>query len=209
MLKNSPSTALRRSLQSFCVLALLLTLTHCARKPAETVVSESYSAVEGSVGFEIISLGGSDGSERWLAIFTGDDKTTKFGIELGPATAADDKGVMLSSGHGQFFSETGSDAMPLLEGLKSGLRAKRMPTNVQKLETLPFDFFILSEGQSRSDRGAFSNSPKGNWTTMKFFFANDQAQLLFNFNPVIHKAEFSVRDSAYADRVLAELAKIL
>jgi hypothetical protein len=83
-----------------------------------------------------------------------------------------------------------------------------MPNHAEKVESLPFEFGLLGENQSRTADGAFHTLPKGNWTATKLFLANDQAEVYFNFNPVIHKAEFAIKDPEYGDKVLAEFAKV-
>jgi len=60
----------------------------------------------------------------------------------------------------------------------------------------------------RSADGSFHEGSNGNWTSTKVFLANDRAEVYFNFNPVIHKGEFAMKDPAYGDPVLSELAKV-
>jgi hypothetical protein len=177
-----------------------------SRSAPETII-ESYDPANGAVGFDIIRLGSSDGSPRWLATYTDGVRTTKFSIELGPTASSDDPSSP-RVGKGRLAAETDSDPLPLLDSLKKALQAKRMPSGVQKADTLPFDYLLLGENQSRSLDGRFSQSPRGNWMATKIFLANDQAEVYFNLNPIIHKAEFSIKDPAYGDRVLAEFAKV-
>lgn len=193
-----------------CLLILFLNgLTACQRKSKDAQVEPPYTATDSSVGLDILPLGGSEGARRWLATYTdsaGD--TTKFDIELGEAKAEDQSSVLLSSGKGQFLPETGSDPLPLLTSLKTALEAKQIPRRAEKADTLPFTFALLGNNLTRSEDGSFISTPKGNWTSTKIFLANDQAEVYFNYNPVLHKAEFSIKDPDYGDKVLAELAKV-
>jgi hypothetical protein len=185
------------------IAAGLIGCRHAAAPPGV----ESYTPTEASVGFDIMRLGSPDGSPRWLATYTDGERTTRFSIELGDTPTADGKSSP-AVGKGRFVAETDSDPLPLLDHLKKALQAKRMPSHVQKVDALSFDYLLLGENQSRTSGGGFSPNPRGNWTVMKIFLANDQAEVYFNFNPVIHKAEFSIKDAGYGDRVLAELAKV-
>jgi hypothetical protein len=191
------------------VLAISISFIACERHTAgpETQV-EVYSPAEGAVGVDILPAGGSEGARGWLATYADEQgRTTKFRIELAPARDGSDQGV--SSGQGKFLAETESDPIPLLDSLKKALQAKRMPKDVQKADVLPFTYLLLGENQSRLPTGGFRQNPAGNWTAMKIFLANDQAEVYFNFNPVIHKAEFSIKNPSYGDLVLGELAKVL
>ncbi|MBZ5704805.1 MAG: hypothetical protein LAN63_05585 [Acidobacteriia bacterium] len=93
--------------------------------------------------------------------------------------------------------------------MKKALQAKRLPKNVQAVDALPFDYAILGENQTRSPNGGYSDKPKGNWTAMEISFAKGKGEVLLNVDPVSHKAELSIKDPAYGDIVLAELAKVL
>jgi hypothetical protein len=180
----------------FCLLlAIAVGCIACQRHRSEpdTGANESYDPATGAVGFDVIRLGSSDGSPRWLATYTDGVRTTKFSIELGPASSSDDPSSP-RVGKGRLAAETDSDPLPLLDSLKKALQAKRMPSGVQKADTLPFDYLLLGENQSRSLDGRFSQSPRGNWMATKIFLANDQAEVYFNLNPVIHKAEFSIKN---------------
>ena len=117
--------------------------------------------------------------------------------------------MTFSFGKGAFFPESGSDPTVFLAELKQALEAKRMPGKVPKAASLPFEFVVLANNQSRSNDGAFSDKPKGDWITMKVFLADDQGEVYLNLNPVSGKGEFSIKDSDYGDFVLAELAKVL
>ncbi len=190
-----------------CALALTIALLACNNKSApEAAPEENYTPAAGSVGLDIISMGGGDGDVRWMVTYADGAAATKFQITLKPP-AASNSGVM-ASGKGEFTSLPDSDPTALLGALRPVLHAKRMPNHAEKVESLPFDYALLGADQSRTADGAFHKLPKGNWTATKLFLANDQAEIYFNYNPVIHKAEFSIKDPEYGDRLLAEFAKI-
>jgi len=192
----------------FCASLLACQRGHAPLQP-ETPVVETYVPAEGSVGFDILPTGSSGDLRTWLATYTDEEgKTTRFGIELGAATGADSQSSQISSGQGKFLSEVGSDPIPLLTSLKKALQAKQMPAHVQKVDVLPFEFALLGENQTRSSNGSFSDKPRGDWTAMKIFLASGKAEVFLNFNPAIHKAEFSIKDQRYGDLVLAELARV-
>jgi hypothetical protein len=198
-------TPLRLRLVWLCVLGGATLLVSCNRPPQQTEAptEEMYFPIEGSVGFDILPAGGAG---VWSALYVdADGKTTRFRIELGPATSS---AAGPPSGHGKFLAEPGSDPIPLLESLKPALQAKHIPRSVQKVDALPFEFVVLAEHQSRSPQGLNGN-PKGNWTALKISFPNGKGRMLLNLNAVAHKAEFSMENPAEGDRVLAELAKVL
>ena len=95
--------------------------------------------------------------------------------------------------------------------MAKALQAKKVPTNVHRVETVPFDYVILGQNQSRSSDGGFGDSPRGNWTAMKIFLGEGESEgeVFLNFNSAVGKAEFSIKDSDYGDFVMAELAKVL
>jgi hypothetical protein len=68
---------------------------------------------------------------------------------------------------------------------------------------------ILARNQTRSSDGGFSARPDGDWIAMKIFLSGDQGEVFFNLNPVLGKAEFSIKDPDYGDFVIGELAKVL
>ena len=186
---------------------MLAILFACDRAPKpQTPAEEIYTPGPGAVGLDIIPLANSGGTMRWLASYSDGSSTTKFQIEFDRATSANNN--LLASGKGRLVSVAGSDPTPLLDALKEALEARHRPKSAQKVDTLPFEYALLGDNQSRALDGSFNGAPKGNWTTTKLFLANDQAEVYFNFNPVIHKAEFSIKDRDYGDRLLAEFAKV-
>lgn len=186
---------------------LILGSWGCNKAPEpEAAPEEQYTSAANAVGLDIISMGNDNGDVRWLVTYADGTTATKFQIELKTPSAAS-SGV-LASGKGEFTSLPDSDPTALLAPLQKALRAKHAPDHAQKEETLPFEFALLGQEESRTADGSFHTLPKGNWTATKLFLANDQAEVYFNYNPVIHKAEFVMKDPQYGDKVLGELAKV-
>jgi hypothetical protein len=201
-----------RRMRTFCIrapflLLLLIASVACNKKAPESAPAETYSATPNAVALDIIPLASLDGSSRWLATYTDDYRITKLEIDF--LKPADDTAAASASGHGKFVSQPGSDPIPLLDALQKALQARRRPTYAREVDELPFTFIATGENVSRSPDGSFVNNPPGNWITTKIFLANDQAEVYFNYNPAIHKAEFTMKDPQYGDKVLSELAKIL
>jgi hypothetical protein len=188
------------------LLALTLASVACNKAPKPQAPDEVYTAGPGAVGLDIIPAGIEGGAVRWLATYSDGTTTTKFEIEFNRATSANNS--LMASGKGRLISVAGSDPTPLLDALKEALDARHRPKRAIKADELPFDYTVIGENQSHAIDGSFSGTPKGNWTATKLFLANDQAEVYFNFNPVIHKAEFSIKDRDYGDRLLAEFAKV-
>ena len=186
----------------------------CKRQAPETqtqVQDTPYVPNDGSVSLNLLPTQGGAGSQSWLASYADESGVTKFSIELGPATAASG-GPSISSGKGAFIPVTGSDPIPLLEHLKKALQAKHMPTKIQQVDKVEFDYAVLGTNQSRSASGAFSSNPAGNWMALKVFLgpnSKDEGEVFLNINPVTHTGEFSIKDPDYGDLVLTQIAKIL
>ena len=106
---------------------------------------------------------------------------------------------------------SGSENSVLLEDLKKALDAKEFPQKVSRIKELPFNAAIIGEQQSRDAAGGYSNRPKGDWTLLKLFLpkGGDDGEVFLNINPVMGKAEFSIKDSDYGNYVLEQLAKVL
>jgi len=163
----------------------------------------------GAVAFEIAPVEAKAVVRQWTATYSAAGKTARFRIEMGPVKVSGDKAFPISSGKGRFLSEPGSDSSVLLLDLKKALGAKTVPDKIGKVASLPFEFVILGENQSRSSGGGFSDKQRGDWTAMKVFLAGGEGEVFLNLNPVANKAEFSIKDSDYGDIVLSELARIL
>jgi hypothetical protein len=207
-MNDNPAPGARvRLIAALALLFLLIASVACNNKATASQPAETYAATPHAVALDILPLESMDGSPRWLASYTNDYRTTKIEIDfLKPAEGA---AAASDSGHGKLLSQAGSDPIPLLDALQKALQAKRRPTYAQQTGELPFSYVATGENQSRSPDGSYRSNPPGNWITTKIFLANDQAEVYFNYNPVIHKAEFAMKDPRYGDRVLTELAKVL
>ena len=190
------------------VISLFVNAIGCQKKATEPAPVETYTSTAGAVGFDILPLQSGNGARNWLATYTDESGTTKFHIKLDSAAPSSNKSSTVSFGQGELASEVGSDPLPLLHSLQKALQAKYFPSKIQKVDTLPFEYALLGENQSRSASDAFSDDPKGNWMAAKLFLAHGKGEVFLNINPVIHKAEFSIKDSEYGDVVLGELAKV-
>jgi hypothetical protein len=98
---------------------------------------------------------------------------------LGPTKAIKEKDFQMSSG-GRFSSQSGSEPGVFLAALAKALQAKQLPTNLHRVETVPFDYVILDTNQSRSSDGGFGDSPRGNWTAMKIFLGEATLRMRFS-----------------------------
>jgi hypothetical protein len=177
-------------------------------------VAEHYIPDPGSVGFDIEPVKLDNSSQQWLATYSSQGKIAKFRIELGATKSLSDKESRdfdIEQGEGSFIAEPGSDASILLADLKKALEAKKLPSKVQKVRSLPFTFVSLGKNQSQASDGGFNARPPGNWTPMKIFIGEGEKEgdVFLNLNPVIKKGQFSIKDSDYGDAVLAHLARVL
>ena len=145
-----------------------LTFVACSRNSQTNPLPthEEYSVVEGSLGFDVGAGGESDG--QFAASYTSQGKTAKFRIELG-APEAPEK-TNFAFGKGRFVAEPGSEPEVFLSDLAKALEAKKVPKKSSRSADLPFEYAILGEKQSRSKDGGFTDSPSGNWTSLKLFF---------------------------------------
>lgn len=191
----------------FTATSLLCGMVACKPSAPPAAPVEQYVPVDGAVPLDLMRSGATDeGQQRWLVTYTDGLHSTRFTVELEPPSKG---GVGApGTGKGKFVAQADSDPLPLLESMQKALQAKRLPTGVQKADELPFTYLMVGENQSRTSNGSFRSLPAGNWSVMKIFLADDQAQLYLNLNPALHQAEFSIKDAAYGDRVLAELARV-
>ena len=116
------------SLRNLGILVLsLVVLVACKKTPPPKAerVPEPYTTTPAAVRFDIFPAGGSEGAQSWLASYTDGDRSTKFRIEMGLASAVQDRADM-SSGVGRLVSEPGSDPTVLLASLKVALQAKHI-----------------------------------------------------------------------------------
>ena len=197
-----------RALLAFLAVVVCATLLGCKHAPPkESTPLEPYVPAAGAVGFDIFPLGSSDTTQNLLATCTDDGGNAKFRIALDQATTSSVNGVSTPSGQGKFLPEFGSDSLKMLQSLQAALQAKHLPKTIERVEVLPFDYVILGEKQTRSPDDTFRGTPEGNWTAMKISLG--KGEVFLNINPTAHKAEFSIKDPASGDAVLAELAKVL
>lgn len=137
-------------------------------------------------------------------------RTARFRFQFIQGPAYGD-GIPLASAEGRFLAVAGSDDTVLLEDLKKALEAKQPAKKFPKAPELAFDAVVLGQRQSRDPSGGFSDNPAGDWIATKIFLpkGGDEGEVYFNFNPVLGKAEFSIKDSDYGDYVLREFGKVL
>lgn len=192
-----------------CIAVFMLVAGACKQQSKET-----YIADEGSLGFDIELVNAADDQSQFIATYNSKGKTARFRIQFGQAksaTNADAKAPNFEFGKGKFIAEPGSDASVLLADLAEALEAKTVPIKIQRSNELPFTYATLGEHMSQSAQGGFSGKPAGNWTTTKIFIeqGEQEGEVFLNFNPVIRKAQFSIKDPDYGDFLLGQLAKVL
>jgi hypothetical protein len=153
---------------------------------------------------------GPDNSQIYDCTYRARGRTAKFRIQFVQGTAYGGE-ISLVSAEGKFLAVSGSDDTVLLEDLKSVLEAKMPPKNSPRVRELAFDAVVLGQRQSRSPSGSFSDKPPGDWIATKIFLpkGGDEGEVYFNFNPVLGKAEFSIKDSDYGDYLWGALGKVL
>ncbi len=199
-----------------CLAAGFISVAACNRPSGakNQRVEDHYIPDPSSVGFDIEPQQGGRTAHRWLATYTSQGKTAKFGIDLSASKPLDDKQLRdfdIESGNGRFIAEPGSDASVLLADLKKALEAKTLPLKVERVRNLPFQFVSLGKHQSQAFGGGFNAKPPGNWTPMKIFIGEgeQEGEVFLNLNPAIKKGQFSIKDADYGDIVLAQLARVL
>ena len=192
-----------------CLAVFMLVAGACKRQSSETYIPD-----EESLGFDIEPVKAADGTSQFVATYSAQGKTARFRIQFGQArvaTNAEAKAPKIEFGKGKFIAEPGSDASVLLIDLKKALDAKTLPGKAQRAGELPFTYATLGEHLSQGAQGGFSDRPSGDWTTRKIFIeqGEQEGEVYLNFNPVIKKAQFSIKDPDYGDFLLAQLAKVL
>jgi hypothetical protein len=171
-----------------------------------------YTPGEGAVGFDVVreaTSANSKGSTNWLATFKSEGHTAHFMIELGGATASSTGRVRIGFGKGRFTAIQDSDNSVLMAELGRALEAKSLLQKSARVASLPFEYAALGDDLYRGPNGGLSGDRKGNWIALKVFLGDDEGEVFLNLNPVLHKGEFSVKDSDYGDFVVRELAKVL
>ncbi len=155
---------------------------------------------------------GSSGFRTYQCTYQAGGKTARFQLQFrqkGPMSVDE---FPVASAEGKFLAVAGSDSSVLLEDLKKALDAKHIPRKVSRIAELPFNAVILGEKQSRSPSGEYASKPPGDWMAIKIFLPKDgenEGEVFLNMNPVLGKAEFSIKDSEYGDYLLAQFAKVL
>jgi len=192
---------------SFLVLPLLCCA--CVRKsPSEPQVPD---VGNGWLSFAIQPPEQRGDTTQFHATYNVEAKTARFDFEVIEATPTRGAEIEIIPCKGRFLSVPNSDASVLLRNLKNSLEAKTMPSGTARIKELPFSCLILGTRQSHAPDGGFFTKPPGNWTAMKIFIGmrDDPPEVFLNFNPVLGKGEFSIKDPEYGDDVLFELAKVL
>lgn len=186
-------------------IALLLLATGCdqsAQLIQKSQEPETYVADPDSLGFDLVQV---QADREFIANYTTHDKTARFRIQLDPASTTPKN---FAVGKGRFLPEPGSDSSAILSDLAKVLEAKKIPKKVARAPFVPFEYVLLGENMSKGKNG-FVDTPVGNWSMLKLFFGNDDAELFLNLNQSIKKGEFSIKDPDYGDYLVAELAKVL
>lgn len=193
-----------------CLLSALMVLSAgCKSTPAEDL---PYKQVEGSVGFEVILESGPpnlQGPTQWLVTHTSGSRIARFRIELEGAKESSTKPVTIAFGRGRFVAVEGSDNIALIEQLADALEAKNAPTKAARVKSVPFEYAAIGKNLYRQADGGLSGDRRGNWSALKLFLRNGEAEVFLNLNPVLHKGEFSLKDPDYGDSLIAEMAKVL
>ncbi len=201
---------LSRAASCLIFLSFFLPLIACEQHhEAPKRRAEPYVASAGAVGFDILPLGNTDGTRRWIATYNDGQNSTKFRVEITAANESDQAGNNAGSSTGKILSEAGSNPIPLLEALQKALQAKHFPRSVKKLDELPFEYTILGQDQTKLPTGSFKENPKGNWTVMKISIGQQNSELFLNLDTFDHQGEFSIKDASSGDALLGEFARVL
>lgn len=192
-----------------CLAVFMLVAGACKRQSSEIYIPD-----EESLGFDIQPVKAADGTSQFVANYRAQGKTARFRIQFDQARAAtnaETKAPKIEFGKGKFIAEPGSDASMLLIDLKKTLDAKTLPGKVERAGELAFTYATLGEHMSQSAQSGFSDKPSGNWTLTKIFIerVEQEGEVYLNFNPVIKKAQFSIKDPDCGDFLPAQLAKVL
>jgi hypothetical protein len=185
-------------------------------KPAQKSALDSKVASEPLVpdvgeGWLSFDLQGPESEEHsdakmFHATYRAEGKVARFDFELNTRPPSAD-GLEF----GRFIAVPGSDSSVLIRNLKKTLEAKKLPATAQRVSELPFAFIILGNDLSHSIDGGMSPDPRGHWTAMKLFIGHekDDSEVFLNFNIVLHKGEFSIKDPENGDTLIRYLAKVL
>ena len=188
-----------------CTAALAFALLPGCNRVADRgtpVAHESADAT--SVEFDLEPVqGAGDGSQQWIGIYKSAGKIARFRIDFGAAESTPGKAAgepAVKSGEGTILPEPGSDSSVLLDNLRKALRAKSAATAPAMKTSVPFTYVNVGNANQA-----------GNWTALKLIFGDGdrESQIFMHINASIKKAQFAMKDPAYGDLALAELAKVL
>lgn len=196
------------------ILVTVLTLTTGCKRVGIAFVEQNSEPVvpdsgEGYLMFDLQQLADQGAAQRYDCTFKSGGKTAHFQFEVVSSAPYGDPPISFTSG--KITSMPGSDASVFLKKLQKTLEAKTIPASVERIAQIPFTAAILGTNNSHGKDGGFFTKPPGHWTAMKIFIGrkDDPAEVFLNFNPVLHKGEFSIKDPEYGDDLLQELAKVL
>jgi len=167
-----------------------------------------------ALNFDIEPVDGNNPSAAWIGTYVSQGKTARFRVEFGTPDQRDTvvKNLFVSFGKGRFVAVKGSDASVLLVDLKKVLEAKKLPSRVQRVAELPFSYANFEQTQTRpSSSQGIRSQPDSQWTAIKIFLGegDQECEFFINFNTVLKKGQFSLKDEEYGDEALARLAKVL
>jgi len=193
-----------------CIILVAGLCAGCEKQEAQPIAEPQVPPVgDGWLMFSLRPADGpsSDNVKRYQTAYVADDKTARFDIEVTSARPSGQTPFAFTKG--KFIAVPNSDASGLLVALQKTLQAKTVPSNAVRVAELPFSAVILGDHVSHSPNGGFAVKPPGNWTTIKLFLEDGSSEVFLNFNTVLGKGEFSMKDPEYGDGVLQELAKVL
>jgi hypothetical protein len=157
-----------------------------------------------------IDASGPANSKTYDCVYQAGGKTARFRVQFIQGAPFGDKDQFVSA-EDKFLAVAGSDNTALLQNLKKVLEAKHLPTKTPRVSELAFDAAVLGLHQTRDPSGSFGDNPPGDWIATKIFLPKDgdDGEVFFNFNPVLGKGEFSLKDPDYGDYVLEAFSKVL
>lgn len=152
----------------------------------------------------------SPSSQLYDCIYQSGGKTARFRMEWRQSGLLSGD-IPIAAADGRFLAVEGSDNSALLNDLKKALEAKEIPQKVSRVKELPFDAVLLGDHQTRDTSGGYHDEPRGDWILLKLFLpkGGDDGEVFLNINPVLGKAEFSIKDEEYGNYLLGQLAKVL
>lgn len=167
-----------------------------------------------ALNFDIEPVDRTNPSAAWIGTYVSQGKTARFRVEFGMPDQRDPvvKNLSISFGRGRFVAVKGSDASVLLVDLKKVLEAKKLPVRVQRVGELPFTYANFQKTQTTSSSSdGIRSQPDDEWTAIKIFLGEGdrECEFFINFNPVLKKGQFSLKDEEYGDEAIAQLAKVL